>query len=442
MPLSFRGQNSAYSPLHFFSSRPTRPSRISAMVINAAVIIPAAGSGSRMGLDMPKQFHDLAGLPILVRTVRAFHSVSDIETIVLPVPPDSRNRVEDMSDKFKLTPKGGKLLIVNGGSTRQDSVRAGLDALPPATEVVLVHDGARPLVSTRIIEACLREAARCGAAIAAVPVSDTLKAVNAEKRIRKTVDRQGLWQAQTPQAARVALLKEAYAAAEKTGFVGTDEASLLEQIDCPVKVVAGSQKNIKITLPEDLLIAEAILMQNGQSIITSPPDVPALRVGHGYDAHRFTGGRPLVLGGVTVPHSEGLLGHSDADVLTHAFCDAILGALGGGDIGRHFPDSDQQYKNIRSINLLEQVMALTVEQNYSLTNGDITIVAQQPKLSPFLLEMKTNLARACRVDQDRINIKATTTEKMGFIGRGEGIGAHAVVLLEKRESPLRNQASG
>jgi 2-C-methyl-D-erythritol 2,4-cyclodiphosphate synthase len=230
----------------------------------------------------------------------------------------------------------------------------------------------------------------------------------------------------------VALLKKAYAAAEKKGFVGTDEASLLEQIGYPVNVISGSKKNIKITHPEDLLVAEAILMQNVHRN-TSPPAALSLRVGHGYDAHRFTTDRPLVLGGVTVSHSEGLLGHSDADVLTHAFCDAILGAIGGGDIGVHFPDSDQQYQNIRSINLLEQVMALAAEQNYSLVNGDLTIVAQQPKLLPYLLEMKKNLAQACRVEQTQINIKATTTEKMGFVGRAEGIGAHAVVLLEKGE---------
>jgi 2-C-methyl-D-erythritol 4-phosphate cytidylyltransferase/2-C-methyl-D-erythritol 2,4-cyclodiphosphate synthase len=411
------------------------------MLIKAAVIIPAAGSGSRMGLDTPKQFYELAGLPILVRTVRAFHSVRGIDTIVLPVPQDARNRVEEMVARFELAPKGGKLIIVNGGRTRQASVQAGLDALPPATEVILVHDGARPLVSTRIIETCLQDAARSGAAMAAIPVSDTLKAVTTAKQIKKTVDRQGLWQAQTPQAARVALLREAYAAAEKTGFIGTDEASLLEQIGCPVIVVAGSKKNIKITHPEDLQVAEAILMQNGQSN-SSPPAALSIRVGHGYDAHRFAAGRPLVLGGVTVPHSEGLLGHSDADVLTHAFCDAILGALGRGDIGRHFPDSDHQYKNIRSIKLLEQVMGMAREQNYSLVNGDLTIVAQQPKLLPHLLEMQKNLVRSCRVEQSRINIKATTTEKMGFIGRVEGISAHAVVLLEKGEAPLQDQASG
>lgn len=411
------------------------------MPIKAAVIIPAAGSGSRMGLSIPKQFHELAGLPILVRTVRAFHPICEIDTIVLPVPAAMRNWVEGMTDRFKLAPKSGNLFIVNGGRTRQDSVQAGLDALPITTEVVLVHDGARPLVSTEIIEACLQEAARSGAAMVAIPVIDTLKAVSADRKVERTVDRQGLWQAQTPQAARVSLLQKAYAAAEKTGFIGTDEASLLEQIGCPVKVVGGSKKNLKISHPEDLLVAEALLMQS-EPQNTSPSTSMSLKIGHGYDAHRFVPGRPLVLGGVTVPHSAGLLGHSDADVLTHAFCDAILGALGGGDIGVHFPDSDQQYKNVRSIKLLEQVVALAAVQNFSLINGDITVVAQEPKLSPHLPAMKKNMAQACRVEPERINIKATTTEKMGFVGRGEGIGVHAVVLLAMGSPAGRDQTSG
>ena len=168
----------------------------------------------------------------------------------------------------------------------------------------------------------------------------------------------------------------------------------------------------------------------------------SLKIGHGYDAHRFVSGRALVLGGVKVPYSAGLLGHSDADVLTHAFCDAILGALGGGDIGVHFPDSDQQYKNVRSIKLLEQVVALAAEQDYSLVNGDITVIAQEPKLSSHLPAMKENMARACGVEPERINIKATTTEKMGFIGRSEGIGAHAVVLLARNGPAVRDQTSG
>jgi len=411
------------------------------MPIKAAVIIPAAGSGSRMGFSTPKQFHELAGLPILVRTVHAFHPVGEIDTIVLSVPAAMHSLVRDMVARFKLAPKSGNLIIVNGGRTRQDSVRAGLDALPPAVEVVLVHDGARPLVSTQIIEACLREAAHSGAAMAAIPVIDTLKAVTADREVKRTVDRQGLWQAQTPQAARMSLLQEAYAAAEKTEFIGTDEAALLERIGCPVKVVDGSKTNLKITFPEDLLIAEAILMQS-EHRKASPATTMSLKIGHGYDAHRFVTGRPLVLGGVTIPHAAGLLGHSDADVLTHAFCDAILGALGGGDIGVHFPDSDPQYKDVRSIKLLEQIVTLAAAQNYALVNGDITVVAQEPRLSPHLPAMKENMARACGVEPERINIKATTTEKMGFVGRSEGIGAHAVVLLAKNGSAGRDQTSG
>ena len=438
MPPDSGGTEFGLQPAPFFSST---FSKIVSMPIKAAVIIPAAGSGSRMGLSVPKQFHELGGLPILVRTVRAFHRVGEIDTIVLPVPAAMRSLVEDMVARFKLAPKGGNLFIVNGGRTRQDSVRAGLDALPAATEVVLVHDGARPLVSAEIIDACLQEAARSGAAMAAIPVIDTLKAVTTDREVERTVDRHGLWQAQTPQAARVSLLQEAYAAAEKSGFIGTDEASLLERIGCTVKVVDGSKKNLKITHPEDLLVAEAILMQSEHRNI-SPPTTMSLKIGHGYDAHRFVTGRPLVLGGVTVPHHAGLLGHSDADVLTHAFCDAILGALGRGDIGAHFPDSDQQYKNVRSIKLLEQVVALAAAENYSLVNGDITVIAQEPKLAPHLLGMKENMAQACRVAPEVINIKATTTEKMGFVGRSEGIAAHAVALLAKNNPASRDQTSG
>jgi 2-C-methyl-D-erythritol 4-phosphate cytidylyltransferase/2-C-methyl-D-erythritol 2,4-cyclodiphosphate synthase len=438
MPLDFGGTEFGLQPAPFF---PLPSSIIVSMSIKAGVIIPAAGIGSRMGLSTPKQFHELAGLPVLVRTVRAFHRVGEIDTIVLPVPAAMRSLVEDMAARFKLAPKGGNLFIVNGGRTRQDSVRAGLDALPTATEVVLVHDGARPLVAAEIIVACLREAAQRGAAMVAIPVIDTLKAVTPDREVERTVARQGLWQAQTPQAARVSLLREAYAAADETGFVGTDEAALLERIGCPVKVVDGSKKNLKITHPEDLLIAEAIVMQS-EHRNTSPATTMSLKIGHGYDVHRFVTGRPLVLGGVTVPHSAGLLGHSDADVLTHAFCDAILGALGSGDIGAHFPDTDQQYKNIRSIKLLEQVVALAAEQNYSLVNGDITVVAQEPKLSPHLPAMKENIAQACRVEPERINIKATTTEKMGFVGRSEGIAAHAVVLFVKNSPAGQGQTSG
>ena len=262
--------------------------------------------------------------------------------------------------------------------------------------------------------------------MAAIPVKDTLKEVDGYQTIMQTVDRSSLWQAQTPQVVLTSQLRKAFETAEKTTFVGTDEASLLELISQPMKVVEGSEKNIKITRPEDLLIAEAILMEE--------KNTPAMhifqKIGHGYDAHRFAEKRALVLGGITIPYALGLQGHSDADVLTHALCDAILGAIGEGDIGTHFPDSDAQYKNISSIVLLEQVSSLAERKGYRVSNADITVVAQKPKLAVYFAGMKEKLAAACSINTDQVNIKATTTEKMGFTGREEGISCHAVVLLQ------------
>ena len=255
----------------------------------------------------------------------------------------------------------------------------------------------------------------------AVPVKDTLKAVAPDTFIRPTVEREGLWQAQTPQVVRTGLLKEAFAKAEQGGFVGTDEASLLEHGGWPVVVVEGSETNLKITRPDDLLMAEGILMKQQPA--------QQLRIGHGFDAHRLVTGRALILGGMEIPHELGLLGHSDADVLTHALCDAILGACGCGDIGRHFPDNDPRYKGISSIKLLAQVTRLSAERHFRLVNADITVVAQRPKLAPHFPAMQKILAEACGVTPDAINLKASTTEQMGYTGREEGISAHAVVLM-------------
>jgi len=315
------------------------------------------------------------------------------------------------------------LAVVAGGATRQESVRQGLAAVPPGTELVAVHDAARPLVTPELITACIEAASEHGAAIAAVPVKDTLKREAPGQMIAATVERADLWQAQTPQVARRELLVAAYAAAKRDQFCGTDEASLLERLGHQVALVAGSETNLKITRPEDRTIAEALLMQT--------PPAPSFRIGHGYDAHRLVEGRALTLGGVTIPHRLGLLGHSDADVLTHALCDAILGALGAGDIGRHFPDSDPRYRGIASLKLLAHVIDLMHAKGLDLANADVTVIAQQPKLAPHLPAMQANLAAACRVVIEAINLKATTTEGMGFAGREEGIAAHAVVLLTR-----------
>jgi 2-C-methyl-D-erythritol 4-phosphate cytidylyltransferase/2-C-methyl-D-erythritol 2,4-cyclodiphosphate synthase len=384
----------------------------------AGVVIPAGGTGTRFGASLPKQFLDLAGSPILVRTCRAFLALEEIGWLVVAAPADYHQQTLDLLHTHLSPAQTARLRVTIGGTTRQDSVRAGLAALPDEAELVLVHDAARPLVDRATILRCLRGAATLGAVIAAIPVKDTLKAVADDGRIERTIDRSRLWQAQTPQAAQRVLLEQAFAQATQQRLVGTDEASLLEAAGIPVQVVEGSERNFKITRPEDLRLAAA-LMEEQQP----------MKIGHGFDAHRLVSGRKLILGGVTIDFALGLDGHSDADVVAHALTDALLGAVGAGDIGRHFPDTDPQYKGIDSLLLLSRVQALVAQQGYRLANADITIVCQRPKLAPHLAEMQANLARCCRVAPAAINIKATTTEKMGYTGRGEGIATHAVVLL-------------
>ena len=388
---------------------------------NTTAIIPAGGSGQRMGLKQPKQFYELAGCPILVHTLRAFQDAACINEIIVVAPADYLDEVQVMVATYGLDRVSQ---VVVGGMTRQDSVRAGVNAVAADTEYVAVHDGARPFVAPELIEACVARAQETGAALAAVPVRDTLKTVADEDLVVNTVDRSVLWQAQTPQVVRLDLLREAYRVIDADGFVGTDEASLLEHIHIPVRVVEGSERNFKITRPEDLRIAEALLMTDSRE---SHENVP--RVGHGYDAHRLVADRLLVLGGVTIPHPFGLLGHSDADVLTHALCDAILGAIGEGDIGGHFPDTDPQYKGADSLKLLARVVEIASEKGYQLGNADITVIAQKPKLATHFPAMREKLAKVCGVSEAMINLKGTTTEKMGFAGREEGIAAHAMVSM-------------
>ena len=386
----------------------------------AGVIIPAGGTGSRFGHSTPKQFLDLAGTPVLVRTCRAFLELAAIRLVVVAVPAAHQETSLALLSRHLGQERMARLRVTTGGVTRQDSVRAGLCVLPADIGLVLVHDAARPLIDRATIERCLDTAHRCGAAIAAVPVADTLKQVDPDGRIIRTVDRSGLWQAQTPQGARRDLLERAYAEADRSGRIATDEAALLEAAGIPVAVVEGSGRNLKITRPDDLQVAAALL---GEAM--------PMKIGHGFDAHRLVADRTLILGGVTIDFELGLDGHSDADVVAHALTDALLGALGQGDIGRHFPDSDPAYKGIDSLLLLARAVQLAEERGFRLGNADLTIVCQRPRLAPHLAAMQRNLARACRVEPGAINIKATTTEKMGYTGRGEGISAHAVVLLKE-----------
>lgn len=391
---------------------------------HTAVIIPAAGSGQRMGLPIPKQFIELKGVPVLVRTVRCFLAESSINQIVIALPEEHIESTQKLLGDFLTSSELTKLTLVPGGDSRQESVLAGMNALSPETEIVLVHDGARPFVSSEIIRNCRQTAIEKGAAIVAIQVRDTIKQVDDNGRITATIDRRNLWQAQTPQAAKRELLDKAYELARSNKFQGTDEASLLEHADIPVMIVNGSDYNIKITRRDDLKIAEGILEDN-----------KLMKIGHGFDAHRFEQDRQLILGGVTVPYELGLAGHSDADVLTHALIDALLGAMGEGDIGSHFPDNDPQYKNIDSLLLLKEVVGFMRNRELYLGNADITIICQRPRLAAFIPEMRTNIAQTCQVEPEAINIKATTTEKMGFTGREEGIAAHAVALLHSVVNP-------
>ncbi len=386
------------------------------------VILPAAGFGARMQSSTPKQYLELAGEPILIRTVKSFLDCADIDLVVIAVAADQRQHLQTLLTRHLSANQQEKIIITTGGATRQLSVKAGFDAMPAGIRIILVHDAARPLISSRLIRSCIRTVIARGAAIVAIPVNDTIKRVNADKSIGKTIDRSNLYSAQTPQGAHRHLFEQAYRAAGRDGFTGTDEASLFEHAGIAVAVVEGEERNIKITRPGDLQIARGLLGGDNDMV----------RIGHGFDAHRLVEERPLVLGGELIDYPLGLLGHSDADVVTHALIDAILGALCAGDIGSHFPDSDDAYKGINSLALLEKVIGLTNEKGYTISNTDLTILCQAPKLAPYLKKMRHNLSRVCDIPMDCVSIKATTTERMGYVGRGEGISAHAAVLLRKK----------
>jgi 2-C-methyl-D-erythritol 4-phosphate cytidylyltransferase/2-C-methyl-D-erythritol 2,4-cyclodiphosphate synthase len=309
----------------------------------------------------------------------------------------------------------GLLPAVPGGAERQDSVRAGLEALVPhQPDIVLVHDAARPVIPAGTIPALLAALREAAGAIPAAPVADTLKRV-VRGVITETVPRAGLFRAQTPQAFRFDVLL----AAHRAGLTGaTDDASLLEAAGQAVEVVPGSDDNIKLTYPEDLVRLERIMTR---------PMVP--RIGTGFDVHALEAGRPLFLCGVQVPHDKGLAGHSDADVGIHALCDAIYGALAEGDIGRHFPPSEAAWKDADSARFLRHAAERIAARGGRLVNADVTLICERPKITPHAPAMTARIAELLRIEPARISVKATTTEKLGFTGRGEGIAAQAAVSI-------------
>jgi 2-C-methyl-D-erythritol 4-phosphate cytidylyltransferase/2-C-methyl-D-erythritol 2,4-cyclodiphosphate synthase len=388
-----------------------------------AALIVAAGKGSRMGTAVSKQYLPIGGIPILIHTLQTFQRVQEVDDIVLVVGPDDVEHSRRLVDEFSLHKVRA---VVAGGTERQHSVRLGLNALPKGTEWVLVHDGVRPLITREHIQQCIREVQLKDAVVSAVPVKDTIKQVDASGRITAGLDRNSLWAMHTPQAFRLELLLRSHERAEQEQYLGTDEAALVERIGHSVHVVRGDYRNIKITTPEDLPVAERFLEEihgrRGES-------GTMIRVGQGYDVHQLVEGRPCIIGGVTIPFEKGLLGHSDADVLLHAISDAILGALALGDIGKHFPDTDPAFKDADSVKLLAHVWGLAREKGYKLGNLDGTIIAQRPKMAPHIPQMVEVIARTLQAEPDQINVKATTSEKLGFVGREEGIASQAVVCL-------------
>jgi 2-C-methyl-D-erythritol 4-phosphate cytidylyltransferase/2-C-methyl-D-erythritol 2,4-cyclodiphosphate synthase len=391
-----------------------------------AAVIAAAGAGSRMDADLPKQFMRIGGKSVLERAAEAFENNASVDDIYVVAAAD---RAADC--RAALSGKVAKLRgVCAGGATRQESVFAGLSALPAAVDIVLIHDAARPFVSQGCIDRVLRLAAEKGAAAAGVPVKDTIKAAR-DGVFTETLDRGALYGMQTPQGFWCPLIRDAHAAAVKDGFTGTDDAVLLERTGKKVYLAEGEYDNIKLTTPEDVTAARAIATRlcGAQTGAQS-----ALRVGNGYDVHRFGAGGRLILGGVDIPHGHGLLGHSDADALTHAIIDALLGAVSLGDIGGMFPDTEARYRGISSLVLLREAYAAVLSRGYALVNADATVAAERPRLAPYIGTMRERLADAMGTAPENISIKATTTEGLGFTGREEGVAALATVLLsgEKR----------
>jgi 2-C-methyl-D-erythritol 4-phosphate cytidylyltransferase/2-C-methyl-D-erythritol 2,4-cyclodiphosphate synthase len=361
----------------------------------------------------------LAGRPLLTYALGAFRTHPAVREIILVVAADDMERAQQL---VAAGPPSVTEKVVVGGAERLHSVWQGLQEITAGTEIVLIHDAARPFIAHRVIDACLAAVHRHGAAVVARPVADTLKRATPEGAVETTVDRTGIWGAQTPQGFRADVLLAAYRRAREEGWRVTDDAAVVERAGHRVHLVEGDAMNFKVTRPEDLAMAERVL--------------GTCRSGFGYDVHRLVEERALVLGGVTVPSERGLLGHSDADVLTHAIMDALLGAAALGDIGQHFPDTDPAFRGASSLALLTEVIDKLQAAGWSVVNTDATIVAQAPRLAPFIPEMCRRLAAAMRLPVEHVSVKATTTEGLGFAGSGEGMAAYAAAAIQPAHAVL------
>ncbi|MGH9255422.1 MAG: 2-C-methyl-D-erythritol 4-phosphate cytidylyltransferase [Vicinamibacterales bacterium] len=390
--------------------------------MHVTAIIAAGGRGARFGGHVPKQLVTLGGRPILQRSVDAFVLHERITDLVVALPSELAADVPPyLRDRRKA------IAIVEGGDRRQDSVARAFSHVPANAAIVVIHDAARPLVTSALIAHTIDAAVAHGAAIAALPATDTVKRADEHRFVTDTLPRGRIFLAQTPQAFRTNLLRDALASGIGAAEA-TDEAALIERAGHAVRLVDGDPRNLKITTAEDLAMAERFVHGRTES---RSVDALTLRIGNGYDLHRLVPGRRLVLGGVAIPFDKGLAGHSDADAVCHAVTDAILGAAGAGDIGRLFPDSDPAWKDADSVALLARAAAMVTAAGYAVVNVDVVVVAERPKLAPHTGTMRANLARAVGITPDRVSVKGKTNEGVGSIGAGESIAVHAVALIAR-----------
>ncbi len=393
-----------------------------------SAIVPAAGSGKRFAAGENKVFLPLGGQPVLGHGIALLSRRREISEIIIA----AARGEEETCGAIAATHAAGKpVKIVTGGKERLESVALALaEAKNP---LVMVHDGARPLLDEALLDRLLSALMPdLEGVVPVLPLRDTVKRGDGQ-RVEATLERAELWAAQTPQLFYREALLSAYRAAKSTGYRATDDASLVEANGGKIAMVPGSEENIKITTPLDLEFARLIFDRRRNAEETRKN----MRIGNGFDVHALGGEGPLRLGGVAIPHERGLVGHSDGDVLLHALIDAILGAMADGDIGVHFPPGDPAYRRIDSRLLLKKTGARMEERGFSLVNADAVVMAERPKLQPYILEMRREIAAVLHVPVSLISVKATTTEKLGFVGRGEGIAASAAVLLDQKETNQR-----
>ena len=369
------------------------------------VILPCGGTGSRTGLSYNKLFADIGGVSVIEKTLSAFCR-DDVARIIIACSEKDEEKFRDLTKNYDK-----EILLVRGGDTRGKSVYNAL--LRSGSDYVAIHDGARPFADKKVIDDAFGSALKYGASVVCVPVTDSLRKKTEDGSV--SVDRNDYFAVQTPQVFERAKILRAYELAEEDGFTATDDAAIYERYFGNVAVAEGSYQNYKITTAQDL---ERFV----------PRD---FRVGSGWDTHALAEGRKLIIGGVDIPHDKGLVGHSDADVLIHAIMDAVLGALGRRDIGKLFPDTDPAYEGADSMRLLDKVISLMQEDGFRLNNLSAVVMAQKPKLSPHIPTMTQNVAAAFGIDPSRINIAATTTEKLGMVGREEGISSFCYCSLVK-----------